>query len=86
MNVISTDFKDLFVFEPKVLGDQRGYFMESYNRKTLLEKGIDIKYIKDLLGHFSITTTNRYLHVKRESLVNIVSPLDQLYLDKELDF
>lgn len=45
----------------------------------LLEKGVDIKYIKDLLGHFSINTTTRYLHVKRESLVNIQSPLDDLY-------
>ena len=45
----------------------------------LLEKGIDIKYIKDLLGHFSIITTTRYLHVKKEQLVNIVSPLDDLW-------
>ncbi|MDE3236369.1 MAG: tyrosine-type recombinase/integrase [Bacteroidota bacterium] len=45
----------------------------------MLEKGIDIRYIKDLLGHFSIKTTERYLHVKKESLVNIVSPLDDLW-------
>ena len=32
----------------------------------LLEKGVDIKYIRDLLGHFDIRTTSRYLHVKRE--------------------
>jgi integrase/recombinase XerD len=48
----------------------------------LLEKGIDIRYIKDLLGHFSIKTTTRYLHVKREDLVNIVNPLDELYKGK----
>ncbi len=45
----------------------------------LLERGIDIRYIKDLLGHFSIKTTERYLHVRREKLVNIVSPLDDLF-------
>lgn len=45
----------------------------------LLEKGVDIKYIKELLGHFSITTTNRYLHVKRENLINISSPLDDIF-------
>jgi integrase/recombinase XerD len=44
----------------------------------LLEKGTDIRYIKDLLGHFNIKTTERYLHVSRRQLVNIVSPLDDL--------
>ena len=48
----------------------------------LLEKGIDIRYIKDLLGHFSIKTTERYLHVKRETLVTVVNPLDELYKGK----
>lgn len=45
----------------------------------LLEKGTDIRYIKDLLGHFNIKTTERYLHVSKRSLVNIVSPLDDLF-------
>ncbi len=44
----------------------------------LLEKGVDIKYIKELLGHFDIKTTERYLHVAREKLVHIQSPLDFL--------
>ncbi len=50
----------------------------------LLEKGVDIKYIKDLLGHFDIKTTARYLHVKREQLVNIESPLDGLMSKDEI--
>jgi integrase/recombinase XerD len=50
----------------------------------LLEKGIDIKYIRDLLGHFDIRTTARYLHVKKEQLVNIESPLDGLILKYEI--
>ena len=45
----------------------------------VLEKGIDIRYIKDLLGHFNIETTERYLHVKKDLLVNIVSPLDDIW-------
>jgi len=45
----------------------------------MLEKGVDVKYIKEILGHFNIKTTERYLHIKREMLVNIQSPLDDLY-------
>ncbi|MFN4285053.1 MAG: tyrosine-type recombinase/integrase [Lacibacter sp.] len=44
----------------------------------LLDKGTDIRYIKELLGHFNIKTTERYLHVSKQQLVNIVSPLDDL--------
>jgi site-specific recombinase XerD len=50
----------------------------------LLEKGIDIRFIKDLLGHFSIKTTERYVHVKKEHLVNITSPLDDLWLKGDI--
>jgi integrase/recombinase XerD len=45
----------------------------------VLEKEIDIRYIKDLLGHFNIKTTERYLHVKKDLLVNIISPLDDIW-------
>lgn len=45
----------------------------------LLDKGTDIRYIKELLGHFNIKTTERYLHVSRQRLVNIISPFDDLY-------
>ena len=45
----------------------------------LLEKGVDVIFIKEILGHFNIETTQRYLHVKKEFLINIESPLDNLY-------
>lgn len=44
----------------------------------LLEKGTDIRYIKEILGHFNIKTTERYLHVSNHTLINIVSPFDDL--------
>ncbi len=44
----------------------------------LLDKGADIRYIKDLLGHFYIKTTECYLHVVRQKMVNIVGPFDDL--------
>ncbi len=47
MKIVATEFDDLFVLEPKVLEDERGYFMESYSQKTLSEHGIDITFVQD---------------------------------------
>ncbi|MBL0271438.1 MAG: tyrosine-type recombinase/integrase [Chitinophagaceae bacterium] len=52
----------------------------------LLDKGTDIRYIKELLGHFNIRTTERYLHVSKKQLVNIVSPFDDLWKKTNLDW
>ena len=52
----------------------------------LLEKGADVRYIQELLGHFSIKTTTRYLHVARNALVAIQSPLDDLWRRKKIDW
>lgn len=47
MNVLETNMEGLVVFEPKVWGDERGYFFESYNQRLLKEKGIDLNWIQD---------------------------------------
>lgn len=47
MNVVKTGFDDLLIIEPKVLGDERGYFMESYNYRTFSEKGITAQFVQD---------------------------------------
>ncbi len=52
----------------------------------LLDKGTDIKYIKDLLGHFDIKTTERYLHVSKKQLANIASPFDDLWKKEQIDW
>jgi len=52
----------------------------------LLEKGTDIRYIKDILGHFDIRTTERYLHVSKKDLINIISPLDDLWRKGKIDW
>ncbi|MBS1918655.1 MAG: tyrosine-type recombinase/integrase [Bacteroidetes bacterium] len=52
----------------------------------LLDKGTDIKYIKDILSHFSIRTTERYLHISRKQLVNIISPFDDLWKKENIEW
>lgn len=45
----------------------------------LLEQGVDIVTIKELLGHAAIETTMMYLHVAKVNRINAHSPLDRLY-------
>ena len=47
MNIIKTEFPGLFILEPKVLGDERGYFFESYNEKVLANAGINTVFKQD---------------------------------------
>ena len=46
----------------------------------LLEAGTDIRTIQILLGHSSITSTSKYLHVARKNISSAKSPLDLLYI------
>ena len=48
MNVIQAGIPDVLIIEPKVFGDDRGFFYESYNRKKFLElTGIDCDFVQD---------------------------------------
>lgn len=44
---METKIKDLYIIEPKIFGDERGYFMESYNKKDFLEAGLDMVFVQD---------------------------------------
>ena len=46
----------------------------------LLEAGVDIRTIQILLGHSSITSTAKYLHIARKDISSARSPLDLLYV------
>ncbi|MBL0282567.1 MAG: dTDP-4-dehydrorhamnose 3,5-epimerase [Zoogloea sp.] len=48
MNVIETAIPGLLILEPKVFGDARGFFMESYNAKAFQDAtGLDVNFVQD---------------------------------------
>lgn len=47
MKAIPTTLKDALILEPKVFGDARGFFMESWNRRTFAQLGIDVDFVQD---------------------------------------
>lgn len=47
MPFVKTDIEDLFIFEPQVWNDERGYFYESFNENTFKAAGIDSQFVQD---------------------------------------
>ena len=48
IEVIKTDIDGVLIIEPKVFGDARGYFLESFNAKEFAEKtGLNINFVQD---------------------------------------
>ena len=47
MNVITCDIDGPLILEPKVFGDERGFFMESWNATTFAEIGLDVTFVQD---------------------------------------
>ena len=61
MNVVKCDIAGLIIIEPKIFGDARGFFVETWNRKRYQELGIDADFVQDNLS-FSRRGTLRGLH------------------------
>ena len=48
MKIIETGIKDCLIIEPQIFGDERGYFMETFNQKSFLEKtGVQTFFVQD---------------------------------------
>jgi dTDP-4-dehydrorhamnose 3,5-epimerase len=47
MELIRTDIPEVCLIEPKVFGDDRGFFYESWNRRTFAKLGIDVDFVQD---------------------------------------
>jgi dTDP-4-dehydrorhamnose 3,5-epimerase len=47
MRVTPTEIPDVLVVEPRVFGDERGFFLESWNRRTLAGLGLDVEFVQD---------------------------------------
>lgn len=65
IKVTKAPIAGLYVIEPTVHGDQRGYFMETYNQKDMLEAGLDLTFVQD---NQSMSTKGvlRGLHFQKE--------------------
>jgi dTDP-4-dehydrorhamnose 3,5-epimerase len=65
MKFVSTDLPDVIRIESTVHGDERGYFMETWQARRFHEAGIDDKFVQDNFSHSSRGTL-RGLHYQIE--------------------
>ena len=61
MEVIATRIPDVKLIKPKVFGDERGFFMETWNARAFAEAGIDVTFVQDNHSR-SVKNTLRGLH------------------------
>ena len=47
MKFESTSLGDVFLLKPRVFGDQRGFFLESWNAQTFRDAGFDLQFVQD---------------------------------------
>lgn len=51
MNIIETDIPGLVIIEPRVFGDARGFFMETWNDAVFRESGLSLSFVQDNHSH-----------------------------------
>lgn len=47
MKITPTSLPDVVIVEPRVFGDARGFFLESWNRKVFADLGLDLDFVQD---------------------------------------
>lgn len=65
MNVIKTDVLDVYILEPQVFGDHRGWFMESWSQKAMEEAGLYYNFVQDNQSFSAKKGTLRGLHFQK---------------------
>tara|TARA_A100001391_G_scaffold160_2_gene317 strand:+ start:16721 stop:17275 length:555 start_codon:yes stop_codon:yes gene_type:complete len=61
MEVIETNIPDVKIIKPRVFGDERGFFMETWNERAFSEEGIKVAFVQDNHSR-SVQHTLRGLH------------------------
>ena len=64
MQIIETPIQDLLEIQPKVFGDKRGFFLETWQKKRYEEAGIHYQFVQDNRS-FSSRGTLRGLHFQK---------------------
>jgi dTDP-4-dehydrorhamnose 3,5-epimerase len=84
MNVVKTDIPGLVIVEPKVFGDARGWFFETWQAQKYKEAGIDASFVQDNMS-YSKKGTLRGLHMQKPEQGKFVQVVDGTIFDVAVD-
>jgi len=51
MHIMATEIADVFLLEPRVFSDSRGFFLETYNERVFAALGVDARFVQDNQSH-----------------------------------
>ena len=65
MKITKTKLNGVIIIEPDVFGDNRGFFMESWNKKKMAEAGLDYDFVQDNHSKSTVKGTLRGIHFQK---------------------
>ena len=76
MNIIPAGLPGVLIIEPRVFGDSRGFFLESWNERAFAEAGLPMHFVQDnhsLSGRGTLRGLHYQLHQTQGKLVRVVA-------------
>lgn len=65
MNIIKTSVLDVYIIEPQVFGDRRGWFMETWSQRKMEDAGLHYNFVQDNQSYSAQKNTLRGLHFQK---------------------
>ncbi len=65
MEFVKTALDGVYIVEPKVFGDRRGYFLETWSKRVFEEAGLNYEFVQDNFSSSTVKGTLRGIHFQR---------------------
>lgn len=87
MKITKTKLDGVFIIEPDVFGDNRGFFMESWNKKKMEEVGLYYDFVQDNHSKSTVKGTLRGIHFQKgdKAQAKLVRCIKGVVLDVAVD-
>ena len=87
MKIIKTKLNGVLIIEPDVFGDNRGFFMESWNKKKMEEVGLYYDFVQDNHSKSTVKGTLRGIHFQKgdKAQAKLVRCVKGVVLDVAVD-